>query len=176
MGKTWNNYLQHHCLVLWCCVVHWVVAQDENPVLEQALANGSYDPIAATLDSLVNLNYIARLNGSASGTESVSNFQPSDSVMRMIFTVSAWEKSRLRFHLLQQSGSGIHQHARCVKLTERWWVWRICISRSTNKFLINKDCLWNLVPQHSRECFESDSSIESRSDRLWQFMLSTGKL
>ncbi|HNP47585.1 MAG TPA: lytic transglycosylase domain-containing protein, partial [Bacteroidia bacterium] len=63
--------------VMLCCSLQ-VVAQDENPVLEQALANGSYDPIAATLDSLVNLNYIARLNGSASGTESVSNFQPSE--------------------------------------------------------------------------------------------------
>ncbi len=79
MGKNMKQLLAASLLgsVMLCCSLQ-VVAQDENPVLEQALANGSYDPIAATLDSLVNLNYIARLNGSASGTESVSNFQPSE--------------------------------------------------------------------------------------------------
>ena len=37
-------------------------AQTDNPVLDQAVASGTYDPIAATLDSLVNLNYIQRLS------------------------------------------------------------------------------------------------------------------
>ena len=51
-------------------------AQTDNPVLDQAVASGTYDPIAATLDSLVNLNYIQRLSFASSGTQQVNNFQP----------------------------------------------------------------------------------------------------
>lgn len=53
-----------------------VKAQSGDQQIEQAVKNGTYDPIAATLDSLVSLNYIQRLSFAATGTQQGNNFQP----------------------------------------------------------------------------------------------------
>lgn len=53
-----------------------LVAQSPDAAIEQAVASGTYDPIAATLDSLVSLNYIQRLSFASSGTLQGNNFQP----------------------------------------------------------------------------------------------------
>ena len=53
-----------------------VKAQSGDQQIEQAVKNGTYDPIAATLDSLVSLNYIQRLSFASTGTQQGNNFQP----------------------------------------------------------------------------------------------------
>ena len=53
-----------------------LAAQSPDAAIEQAIASGTYDPIAATLDSLVSLNYIQRLSFASSGTQQGNNFQP----------------------------------------------------------------------------------------------------
>src|SRR4051812_3465457 len=50
-------------------------ASAQEPVASAATAGADYDPIAAALDSLVNLNYIQRLSFASAGTQQ-NNFQP----------------------------------------------------------------------------------------------------
>ncbi len=62
-------------LTMLCLLFGKAGAQQDNDV-PQTVAPANYDPIAAMLDSLVNLNYIQRLNFASAGTQQNNNFQP----------------------------------------------------------------------------------------------------
>src|SRR6185436_20430204 len=52
-----------------------VSAQGQQEAAQTAVPQ-NFDPIAAVLDSLVNLNYIQRLNFASAGDQQNNNFQP----------------------------------------------------------------------------------------------------
>ena len=75
--KKQFTYTKRAALVLaMVCLLYGKTNAEQESDTTQAVAPSNYDPIAAMLDSLVNLNYIQRLNFAAAGNQETNNFQP----------------------------------------------------------------------------------------------------
>lgn len=149
------------------------------PANEQPAAP-AYDPIAATLDSLVNLNYIQRLNFASGGTMQ-NNFQPHE-VPSYSDEVYAQRISKIQSPMALVYNQQVREYIDMYALRKRGLTERVMGLAQLYFPLFEQTLDNNELPLEFKYLSIVESALnpvaKSRvgATGLWQFMLQTGKL
>ena len=141
---------------------------------------GKYDPIAATLDSLVNQNYIERLNFASEGARDI-NFQPFE-IPSYSDEVYAQRISKIQSPIALVYNQQVREYIDMYALRKRGLTERVMGLAQLYFPLFEQTLDQNDLPLEFKylSIVESALNPAARSrvgaTGLWQFMLQTGKL
>jgi membrane-bound lytic murein transglycosylase D len=142
--------------------------------------NQPYDPIAATLDSLVNLNYIQRLNFASSGTQQ-NNFQPYEipSYSEEVYTQRI---SKIQSPMALVYNQQVREYIDMYAIRKRGLTERVMGLAQLYFPLFEQTLDQNDLPLEFKYLSIVESALNPTAKSrvgatgLWQFMLQTGKL
>jgi membrane-bound lytic murein transglycosylase D len=139
-----------------------------------------YDPIAANLDSLVNLNYIQRLNFASSGTQEV-NFQPYE-VPSYSEEVYSQRIAKIQSPMALVYNQQVREYIDMYALRKRGLTERVMGLAQLYFPLFEQTLDQNDLPLEFKYLSIVESALNPTAKSrvgatgLWQFMLQTGKL
>jgi len=142
--------------------------------------NQAYDPIAATLNSLVNLNYIQRLNFASSGTQQ-NNFQPYE-IPSYSEEVYAQRISKIQSPMPLVYNQQVREYIDMYALRKRGLTERVMGLAQLYFPLFEQTLDQNDLPLEFKYLSIVESALNPTAKSrvgatgLWQFMLQTGKL
>ena len=142
--------------------------------------NQPYDPIAATLDSLVNLNYIQRLNFASSGTQQ-NNFQPYE-IPTYSEEVYAQRISKIQSPMALVYNQQVREYIDMYAIRKRGLTERVMGLAQLYFPLFEQTLDQNELPLEFKYLSIVESALNPTAKSrvgatgLWQFMLQTGKL
>lgn len=152
----------------------------QEPASTETSAPANYDPIAATLDSLVNLNYIQRLNFASEGTQQ-NNFQPYE-VPSYSDEVYSARISKIQSPMALVYNQQVREYIDMYALRKRGLTERVMGLAQLYFPLFEQALDQNDLPLEFKYLSIVESALnpvaKSRvgATGLWQFMLQTGKL
>jgi soluble lytic murein transglycosylase-like protein len=144
------------------------------------IPNQPYDPIAATLDSLVNLNYIQRLNFASSGTQQ-NNFQPYE-IPTYSEEVYAQRISKIQSPMALVYNQQVREYIDMYAIRKRGLTERVMGLAQLYFPLFEQTLDQNELPLEFKYLSIVESALNPTAKSrvgatgLWQFMLQTGKL
>ena len=152
----------------------------QEPVTQQTVEPVAYDPIAATLDSLVTQNYIQRLNFATGGTQQ-NNFQPYE-VPTYSEEVYAQRISKIQSPMQLVYNQQVKEYIDMYALRKRGLTERVMGLAQLYFPLFEQTLDQNDLPLEFKYLAIVESALnpvaKSRmgATGLWQFMLQTGKM
>lgn len=142
--------------------------------------NQAYDPIAATLDSLVNLNYIQRLNFASSGTQE-NNFQPYE-IPTYSEEVYTQRIAKIQSPMALVYNQQVREYIDMYAIRKRGLTERVMGLAQLYFPLFEQTLDQNDLPLEFKYLSIVESALNPTAKSrvgatgLWQFMLQTGKL
>jgi membrane-bound lytic murein transglycosylase D len=144
-------------------------------------APANYDPIAAVLDSLVNLNYVQRLNFASSGNQQNTNFQPYE-IPTYSDEVYAKRISKIQTPITLTYNQQVREYIDMYSMSKRGQTERMMGLANLYFPLFEQTLDKENLPLEFKYLAIVESALNATARSrcgatgLWQFMFNTGKL